>query len=116
MQNARSKTGTPRRASPEAHEINHQGPGGGGSAGPWPGDEAVPAQHRGQALDECGEQGAVGPVQPRPRIGSTKYRDLVAQDEQLNVFGRGCAAEQCQPAEEPDEDQSNSQYLWMKIF
>ena len=26
MQNARSKTGTPRRASPEAHEINHQGP------------------------------------------------------------------------------------------
>ena len=63
------------------------------------------AQHRGQVSDQRGEQGAVGPVQPRPRIGSTKYRDLVAQDEQLDVLGRGRAAEQHQPAEDPVEDQ-----------
>lgn len=37
MQNARSETGTPRRASPEAHEINHQGP----ECAPVP-SEAVP--------------------------------------------------------------------------
>jgi hypothetical protein len=32
--------------------------------GGW-GDQAMTAQHRGQALDECGEHGAVGPVQAR---------------------------------------------------
>jgi hypothetical protein len=65
----------------------------------------VTAQHRGQSPDQRGEQRAVGPVQPRPRIGSTKYRDLVAQDEQLDVLGRRRAAEQHQPAEDPIEDQ-----------
>jgi hypothetical protein len=63
------------------------------------------AQHRGEASDQGGEQGSVGPVQARCRVGSAQYRDLVAQDEQLDIFGRGCAAEQRQPAEEPDEDQ-----------
>ena len=69
------------------------------------GDQAVTAQRRGQASDQCGEQGAVGPVQARPRVGSAEYGDLVAQDEQLDVLGRGCAAEQRQPAEKPVEDQ-----------
>ena len=31
--------------------------------------------------------------------------DLVAQDEQLDVLGRRCAAEQYQPADKPTEDQ-----------
>jgi hypothetical protein len=51
-----------------------------------------------------GEHCSVGPVQVRARVGSAEYRDLVARDEQLHVFGR-CAAEQCEPAEEPIEDQ-----------
>jgi hypothetical protein len=40
-----------------------------------------------------GEQGAVGPVQSRSPIGSAEYGDLVAQDEQLDVLRRWCAAE-----------------------
>ena len=52
------------------------------------GDQAVPAQRRGQALDECGEQGAVGPVQARLGVGSAEYGDLVAQDEELDVLRR----------------------------
>ena len=62
------------------------------------GDQAMPAQHRGQASDERGEQGSVGPVQAGLRVGSAEYGDLVAQDEELDVLGRRCAAEQRQPA------------------
>jgi len=39
---------------------------------------AVAAQRRGQALDECGEQGSVGPVQARFGVGSAEYGDFVA--------------------------------------
>jgi hypothetical protein len=42
------------------------------------GDQAVPALRRGQALDECGEQRSVGPVQARLEVGSAEYGDLVA--------------------------------------
>jgi hypothetical protein len=62
------------------------------------------AQRGGEAWDQRGEQGSVGPVHSRSRVGSTEYRDLVAQDEQLDVLGRRCTAEQRQPVEEPDED------------
>jgi hypothetical protein len=41
----------------------------------------------------------------RSRVASAEHGDLVAQDEQLSVLRRRCAAEQCQPAEEPNEDQ-----------
>ena len=68
-------------------------------------DQAVTVQHGGKASDQRGEHGAVGPVQTRPRVGSAEYSDLVAQDEDLDVLGRRCAIEQCQPAEQPDEDQ-----------
>jgi hypothetical protein len=34
-----------------------------------------------------------------------EYRDLMTQDEELDVFGRRCAVEQCRPAEESDGDQ-----------
>ena len=46
-------------------------------------DQAVTARRCGEASDQRGEQGSVGPVQARPRVGSTEYRDLVPQDEQL---------------------------------
>jgi hypothetical protein len=51
-------------------------------------DQAVTAQQRGEASDQRGEQGSVGPVQAGPRVGSAEYRDLVAQDKQLDVLGR----------------------------
>jgi len=53
------------------------------------GDQAMSAYHRRKVSDQRGEQGPVGPVQARPRIGSAQYGDLVAEDEQLKVFGRG---------------------------
>ena len=65
----------------------------------------MPAQRRRQASDQGGEQGPVGPVQARPRVGSAEYGNLVAQDEQLDVLGCRRAAEQCQRAEKPTEDQ-----------
>jgi D-arabinose 1-dehydrogenase-like Zn-dependent alcohol dehydrogenase len=34
-----------------------------------------------------------------------EYRDLMAQDEQLDILGQRCTAEEHQPAEEPIEDQ-----------
>jgi hypothetical protein len=45
--------------------------------GGW-GDQAMPAQPRGEALDQRGEHGSVGPVQARARVGSAEYGDLVA--------------------------------------
>lgn len=38
-----------------------------------------------QETDECGEDGAVGPVQPRPWTGAAQYGDLVPQYQQLGV-------------------------------
>ena len=75
-------------------------PQGGG----W-GDQAVTAQHRGEASDQGGEQGAVGPVQARLGVGSAQYGDFVPQDERLDVFGSRGATEQQQPAEKPTDDQ-----------
>jgi hypothetical protein len=40
------------------------------------------AQFRGEASDECGEQGSVGQVQAWLGFGSAQYGDLVAKDEQ----------------------------------
>jgi hypothetical protein len=41
-------------------------------------DQAVAAQHRGEASDQGSEQGSVGPVQARLGVGSAEYGDLVA--------------------------------------
>jgi hypothetical protein len=43
------------------------------------GGQAVTAQWCGEAADQHGEQGSVGPVQVRARVGSAEYRDFVAQ-------------------------------------
>jgi hypothetical protein len=69
------------------------------------GDQTVSAQARGEASDQRGEHGSVSPIQAWLAVGSAQYRDLVAQHEQLDVLGRGCASEQHQPAEKPTEDQ-----------
>jgi hypothetical protein len=69
------------------------------------GDQATAPQRSGQPPDQGGEDGPIGPVQSRPRVSSAEYRDLVPQDEQLDVFGRCCTAEQRQPVEDLVEDQ-----------
>jgi hypothetical protein len=70
------------------------------------GDQAVIVQHPGWvASDQRGEHGSVGPVQAGLRVGSSEDSDLVAQDEQLDVFRSWCAMEQRQPAEQLIEDQ-----------
>jgi hypothetical protein len=68
--------------------------------GPLPGEQAaVPAQDGvggdepahpqlcWQEPDECGEDCAVGPVEPGPGIGAAQHGGLVPQHEQLGVFG-----------------------------
>ena len=40
-----------------------------------------------QEPDQRGEDGAVGPVEPGPRIGAAQHGDLVPQHEQLGVLG-----------------------------
>jgi hypothetical protein len=68
------------------------------------GDQAVTAQQRGQVPDQHGQHSSVGPVQSGLAVGSAEYGDLVAEDEQHNVFGSRGAAEQ-QPADKSIEDQ-----------
>ena len=86
--------------------------------GPLPGDEAavppehgagcdqpVPPQSWGQEPAQRGEDRAVGPVQPGPRISATQDGDLMAQHEQLDILGGRRSAQQDKPAAKPDEDQ-----------
>ena len=46
-----------------------------------------------------------GPVRLGPGDLTAEHRDLVAEHHDLRVFGRLAAAEQHQPAEDPDHDQ-----------
>jgi hypothetical protein len=68
--------------------------------GPLPGDQgAVPAQDGAggdqpvypqpcrQEPDQRGEDCAVGPVEPGPRMGAAQHGDFVPQHEQLGVLG-----------------------------
>ena len=86
--------------------------------GPLPGDQAaVPPEHGArrdqpvhpqlgwQQPDQGGEDHAVGPVQPGPRICAAQHSDLMSQYQQLDVLGGPRAAEQDKPAAEPNEDE-----------
>jgi hypothetical protein len=55
--------------------------------GAW-GDQPVHPQASRQELEQPGEDGAIGPVQPGPGTGTAQYCDLVAQNEQFDVLGR----------------------------
>jgi hypothetical protein len=68
-------------------------------------DQPVHRQPSGQVPDQCGEDGAVGPVQPGPGPGAAQHGDLVPQHQQLGVLGGRRAAGQDQPAADTDEDQ-----------
>jgi len=49
-------------------------------------DESACSQLRRQEPDRRGENGAVGPVEPGPRMGAAQHRGLVPQHEQLGVL------------------------------
>jgi hypothetical protein len=51
------------------------------------GDEPVPSQPCWQEPDQRGKDGAVGPVEPGPRMGTAQHGYLVPQHEQLGVLG-----------------------------
>jgi hypothetical protein len=69
------------------------------------GDQLVHPRPSGQETDLRGEDRPVGPVKPGPGIGTAQHGNLVPQHEQFRVLGGGRAAEQDQPAAEPDEDE-----------
>jgi hypothetical protein len=62
-------------------------------------------QVAGEQAGQGGQDRPVWPGQMRPAHLARQHRDLVTQDQDLNVFGRGPAREQPQPAEQPDRDQ-----------
>lgn len=58
-----------------------------------------PAQPGREQPGECGEHGAVSPVQLRPTSLAAQHRYLVPQHQDLDVLGRIFAAEQRKPTE-----------------
>ena len=98
--------------------VRQRWPAGAVRVGPAPRDQAaMPTQHRArrdqpvaahrprQPPDQRGQDRPVGPVQPRPWLGSPQHRHLVAQHQQLGVLRRAGAGQQHQPTDQPDEDQ-----------
>ena len=56
-------------------------------------------RHRpGQESDQGGEHGTVGPVQPRRRVLSAQDRVLVAENQDLYIFGDAGTGEESEPA------------------
>jgi hypothetical protein len=64
-----------------------------------------PRTERASARPQPQDEARRGEAQVGLRVGSVEYRDLVTQDEELDVFGRRCPVEQCRPSEESDGDQ-----------
>jgi hypothetical protein len=69
------------------------------------GDEPVGAQHDWQMLGERRQDRPVGPVRHGPGDLTPEHCDLMTQHHELRVLGRLGAAEQHQPAKDPDHDQ-----------
>ena len=73
----------------------------------------MPGQHRGRGDDAVQTQLAgqgrqdrsVRPSGARFVALTTQHRDFMAQDQDLDVLGRGAAGEQLQPAEHRASDQ-----------
>jgi hypothetical protein len=63
------------------------------------------AQHGWQQPGERRQERPVGPVRLRPGDLTPEHRDLMAEHHDLRIPGRLAAAEQHQPAKDPDHDQ-----------
>jgi hypothetical protein len=68
-------------------------------------DQPVRPQGSGQAPDQRGEDSTVGPVHAGAWLGPPQHRDLMAQDEQLDVLGCWGSAKKDEPCGDPGEDQ-----------
>jgi hypothetical protein len=69
------------------------------------GDEPIGAQHGWQLPGQRRHDGAVDPVRLGPGDLTAEHRDLMTENHDLRILGRMAAAEQHQPAEDPDHDQ-----------
>jgi len=69
------------------------------------GAQAMATQRWRHTPDEGREDGPVRPVQVRSRVGAAQHRDLVAQNEELDVLGGGRANRQQDQPEHLPEDQ-----------
>ena len=63
------------------------------------------AQHGRQLPGQRRQDGAVGPVRLGPGDLAAEHRDFVPENHDLRLLVRLAAAEQRQPAEDPDHDQ-----------
>ncbi len=68
-------------------------------------DEPAGAQHGWQQPGQCRQDGAVGPVRLGPGDLTAEHRDFVTENYDLGVLGSLAAAQQHQPAKDPDHDQ-----------
>jgi hypothetical protein len=66
-------------------------------------DQAVAAQRGGQQPGQRGQDGPGGPVEPGTGDLGAQDRDLMAQHHDLGVLRGLPAAEQLQPAKDPDD-------------
>jgi hypothetical protein len=69
------------------------------------GNETMQTQLRGDQPSQGGQDRSVWPGRTRSTDLTTQHRDLMAQDEDLDVPGSGAAGEQPKPAEHRDTDQ-----------
>jgi hypothetical protein len=68
-------------------------------------DEPVGAQHSWQLPGQRRQDGTVGPVRPGPGHLTAEPYDLMTEHHDLGILGRLAAAQQHQPAEDPDHDE-----------
>ena len=65
-------------------------------------DHAMAPQPGGQQPGQCGQDRPAGPAEPGPGDLTAQDREFMAQDQDLGVLRRLAAAEQLQPAKDPD--------------
>jgi hypothetical protein len=65
----------------------------------------VGAQDRREQPGQRGQHRPVGPVRLRPADLTPEHGDLMAEYHDFRVLGRLAAAQQEQPAKDPDHDQ-----------
>ena len=75
-----------------------------GQHGAWR-DEPMGAQYRRHPPGQRRQDRPVGPVQLRSRDLTPQHRDFVAEDHDLRILGTLAAAQQHQPAKDPDHEQ-----------
>ncbi len=68
-------------------------------------DEPVGAQYGWQLPGQRRQDGTAGPVRPGPGHLTAEHHDLMTQHHDLGILGRLAAAQQHQPAEDPDHDE-----------